>query len=309
MSIIKSSSDIEPQRVVKMMIYGQAGAGKTTLALSAPAPLLVDFDGGVRRVNYEHLDGVDVVQVNKWADVLRLFTEEDLSSYRTIVVDTVGKMMDYIIESVCGSRPPQIRDWTRINGEFQRFCAELGRLGKNSIFVAHRDTRREGEDTVYIPALREKNLNTIVTELDLLGYLEMRVEAGRTLRTITFDPSSRNEGKNTCGLPLLMTVPTIVDGGRVTGRNDFVAEKVLRPYLERIEEDEQRMQQYNERKKDIELYVAQITDETGANGFADYIRNIKAVGTLLMFARAEFAKRVAELGLAYDKATKTYKKG
>ena len=44
MGLIKKSNEIAIQRNVKMMVYGQAGMGKTTLALSAPKPLLLDFD-------------------------------------------------------------------------------------------------------------------------------------------------------------------------------------------------------------------------------------------------------------------------
>ena len=38
MSLIKKSNELTIPSTVKMMIYGQAGMGKTTLALSAPRP-------------------------------------------------------------------------------------------------------------------------------------------------------------------------------------------------------------------------------------------------------------------------------
>ena len=119
--------------------------------------------------------------------------------------------MDFIITYKCGSRQPSIKDWSGINAEFSWMTRTLSGLNKHIIFVAHRDTRKEGDDTVFIPALREKSYNSIVTELDLLGYLEMKSERGVQRRTITFDPTSRNDGKNTCNLPSVMEVPTILD--------------------------------------------------------------------------------------------------
>ena len=77
------------------MIYGQAGMGKSTVALSAPKPLLLDFDNGVKRMNMAHLENIDTVQVTSWSDVQQVL-QEDLSAYQTIVVDTIGKMMDFI---------------------------------------------------------------------------------------------------------------------------------------------------------------------------------------------------------------------
>ena len=51
MSLIKKSNELVIPTTVKMMIYGQAGMGKSTVALSAPKPLLLDFDNGVKRMN------------------------------------------------------------------------------------------------------------------------------------------------------------------------------------------------------------------------------------------------------------------
>ena len=212
MSLIRKSTELNIPTNVKMMIYGQAGMGKSTVALSAPKPLLLDFDNGVKRMNMAHLENIDTVQVTSWNDV-QLVLQEDLSVYQTIVVDTIGKMMDFIITYKCGTRQPSIRDWGGINAEFSWMTRTLSSLKKHIIFVAHRDTRKEGDDTVFIPALREKSYNSIVTELDLLGYLEMKSERGVQRRTITFDPTSRNDGKNTCNLPSVMVCyrPSVSD--------------------------------------------------------------------------------------------------
>ena len=229
MSLIKKSNELVLPTTIKMMIYGQAGMRKTTTALSAPAPLLLDFDNGVKRVNMSHLDGVDIVQITSWDDVDAVL-KEDLSPYKTIVVDTIGKMLDFIISKKCGTRQPQVRDWNGINQEFQNFVRNISNLNKNVIFVAHRDTRKEGDSTVFIPALREKSYNSIVTELDLLGYMEARNENGRVKATVTFDPTERNDGKNTCNLPAVMEIPTILDAlGNPIDAMGYLPYKETRP--------------------------------------------------------------------------------
>ena len=264
MSLIKKSNELVIPTTVKMMIYGQAGMGKTTVALSAPKPLLLDFDNGVKRVNMAHLDGIDIVQVTSWQDVQQVL-QEDLSAYQTIVVDTIGKMMDFIISYKCGTRQPQIRDWGGINAEFSWLTRTLSSLNKNVVFVAHRDTRKEGDDTVFIPALREKSYNSIVTELDLLGYLEMRNENGIQKRTITFDPTSRNDGKNTCNLPGLMQVPTILDrNGSPTAKNDFITMQVIRPYLNMLQVKKEEAAKYDKVVEEIRDQIEMITDALSA---------------------------------------------
>ena len=307
MSLIKKSTELVIPTTIKMMLYGQAGMRKTSTALSAPSPLLLDFDGGVKRVNLSHLDGVDIVQVSSWTDVTDVL-REDLSAYQTIVVDTVGKMMDFIIAHKCGSRQPQMREWGGINQEFQNFVRSLSMLNKNIIFVAHRDTRKEGDETVYVPALREKSYNSIVTELDLLGYMEARTENGRVKCTVTFDPTSRNDGKNTCLLPSVMEVPTNLDAqGNPTAKNDFIARQVIAPYTAMLGKKREEAEKYNAVMKQIEENIVLITDAVTANYFASIIGDFAHTGSSLMKARALFSAKVKELGLEYDKETKTYR--
>lgn len=306
MPLIKKSTELSIPTNVKMMLYGQAGFGKTTVALSAPKPLLLDFDNGVKRVNDSNLQGVDIVQVISWNDMKDLMNE-NLSAYQSIVVDTIGKMMDFIISYKCGTRQPSIRDWGGINQEFSWFVRCLSDLSKNVIFVAHRDTRKEGDDTVFVPALREKSYNSIVTELDLLGYMEMRNENGRVKRTITFDPTNRNDGKNTCNLPSVMEVPTIIDSkGNPIGKNLFIADQIINPYLGMLATKKEVQEKYDKVVTEIREQIEFITDAQSANDFASRINAFEHVGSSLSMARNLFLKKVSELRLVYDKENKTY---
>lgn len=297
MSLIKKSNELTIPSTVKMMIYGQAGMGKTTLALSAPRPLLLDFDGGVKRVNMAHLDGVDIVQVASWQDVQQVL-QENLSDYQTIVVDTIGKMMDFIITYKCGTRQPQIRDWGGINAEFSWMTRTLSALNKNVVFVAHRDTRKEGDDTVFIPALREKSYNSIVTELDLLGYLEMKSENGVQRRTVTFDPTSRNDGKNTCNLPGIMFVPGIVDtAGNPTAKNDFIATQVIASYLNMLAVKKAQQERYDKLMEELRENIELVTDAQSANDFIARIDHFEHVGSSKDKASRMLRDKARSLGL------------
>lgn len=306
MTLIKKSHQLEVASTIKMMLYGQAGMRKTTTALSAPAPLLLDFDNGVKRVNMAHLEGVDIVQVTEWKDVLDVLNE-DLSPYKTIVVDTIGKMMDFIITYKCGTRQPQIRDWGAINQEFQTFARNLSALNKNIIFVAHRDTRKEGDETVFIPALREKTYNSIVTELDLLGYMEAKNENGRVKCTITFDPTNRNDGKNTCNLPSVMEVPTNLDAaGKPTAKNDFITRCIFEPYTNMLAVKQEEQKKYTQVIAEIQDNIALITDTASANDFIARVGEFAHVGSSLAMARKLLSQKAEQLKLVYNKQTKSY---
>lgn len=86
--LIKKPFELKVQTSIKTLLYGQPGIGKTTLALSAPSPLLVDFDNGVHRVDPMHQS--DTVQVESWQSMLDLLNNEDLASYKTLIIDTIS---------------------------------------------------------------------------------------------------------------------------------------------------------------------------------------------------------------------------
>lgn len=316
MGLIKKSSELSFPRTMQVMIYGQAGMGKTTLALSMPTPLLLDFDGGAKRVDVQDMANVDTVQVTEWAEIKQLLEKEvhELQPYQTIVVDTVGKMVDYIISYKCGTRQPSIRDWSGINAEFSWFTKVLNTIGKHVVFVAHRDTRKNGDDTVFVPTLREKNYNAIVTDLDLLGYMEVKKTNGNEVRTITFDSTSVNDGKNTCGLPGVITIPNFniwdkdqqkfVRDGRIP--NDFMEKNILAPFNQRILEREKLNAEFSELIKKIRIDIESVKDGDGLMNFVKNIDSYKHVGSSRVQAGVMLNARAKELGFHYDSKKKAY---
>lgn len=300
MSLIKKPNELEIPTNIKALFYGNAGTGKTTLALSSSRPLLLDFDGGIHRVNYQHR--VPTVQIKNWNEALAVLNE-NLNDYDSIVVDTIGKMMDFIIIYICGKSAPRIQDWSKINNEFQNFTRQLSASGKHIFFVAHRDIRKEGEDNVFVPALREKNYTAIVTELDLLGYIEMK----GNVRTITFDTTSRNDGKNTCNLPNLMNIPTIIDNaGNPTTPNIFLQTNVVNPYEDNLKKKDENGQKYDEVVGELKLQILEITDADSANDFIGRIDKFDHIGNSKAIAGKELQKQAEKLGLVFNKESKKY---
>ena len=309
MSLIKKPNELNVQTRIKMLIYGQAGTGKTTLALSAPNPLLIDFDGGVNRVNYAHLK--DTVQVSQYEDLLNVLNNEDLSAYDTIIIDTGGKMLDsmaaYLIkgDSRLGRRNGMLTQngYGQRKAEFAAVVKLINSKNKDVIFIAHRQTVNDGDDIRYVPLFGGSNYDSLVTELDLVGYLE----ANGRQRVITFDPTSRSDGKNTCNMPSTMEVPTILDAnGNETAPNDFLTEQVIKRYRQRLVERIEESESYKKLMADLEKAIAKVKDADSANKFIESIDTYKHIGNSKTMAAKKFMARCTELGLKYDKETKTY---
>lgn len=293
-SLIRKPNELTVQTKIKALIYGQAGMGKTTLALSAPRPLLLDFDNGVNRVNYAHQK--DTVQITSFQEALDVM-KEDLSEYDTIVVDTIGKMMDFIITKVCGTSNPRIQDWGRINQEFSSFVRIASSLNKHLIFIAHRDVRKEGEDNVFVPAVREKTYSSIVTELDLLGYMDMN----KNVRQITFNPTSKNDGKNTCNLPELIAIPVVVEANGTGKTNNFIETAIIGTFNKNQVLRKEMVEKYANVMELIKSEISAITTPEMANAFVGKVNNFEHIGSSLQQAKTLVHAKATELGYTYVK--------
>lgn len=186
---------------------------------------------------------------------------------------------------------------------FTSIVKKVSVMGKHILFVAHRETKQEGDDLIYKPIFGGSNYDSLVTELDLVGYMEAN---GRN-RTITFDPTSRNDGKNTCNLPSVMQIPEIVNSdGEMTAENTFFSEMIIKPYIERLEQRTFDLAKYEEVISAIKEEILSIEDAESANQFVKRIDEIEHVGSSKSMARTLFMKRVSELGLKWNKSKKVY---
>jgi hypothetical protein len=309
MTLIKRPSELSIQTKIKALIYGQAGTGKSTLALSAPKPLMLDFDGGVHRVNYSHQGAT--VQVTSWEDCENVL-KEDLSDYESLVIDTGGKMLDYMADYIVRKNSKMgrsngaltLQGYGERKGMFRQFCRQIMIMNKHLIFVAHRDTQKINEDYRYVPLFGGSSYDDLVTDLDLVGYLE----AVGKKRVITFDPSDRNDGKNTCNLPSVIDLPIVVDASGNGLANTFLSDNVIKPYLANLEARKQSGLKYDEVIKEVKEAIELITDDVSANDFIDRIDAFSHCGNSKAVSGKLLAEKTKALGLKLNKS-KRYERG
>ncbi len=310
MSIIKNPSEIQEKRNLVMMVYGEPGQGKTTLAMSSPDPVLIDTDGGVSRTHTAHR--CPTVQVTKWEDVTEAMEEIRKLPFKTIIVDTVGKLLDYMGDYIIRTQPKMrkfdgnlsLQGYGVRKQMFRQFVKECLMAQKNVVFLAHSEESKVDDTIVVRPIVGGSSATDIMMELDLLGLLANI--GGKRMLFWGNDGTSYAKSfysKNTCFLPNVMEVPQVADQyGNIIAENNFLT-KVLEKFDEGQKKKEEVNAKYDELMKSIRERVSAAKDAKDLSKLlSDFSRkdfghifDSKLVSSRLLVSRGR------ELGLVWSK--------
>lgn len=306
-SLFKKPSELKVAPAIKVLIYGQPGIGKSSLALSAPSPVLLDFDGGVQRVNGAFQ--CPTLQVENWEQVTEALNE-DLSEFKTIVIDTVGKMLDYMSEYIIRTDPTKaMRDGSlSLKGYgvrkqmFINFVGKCSTMGKNLVFVAHEREDKDGEVKVVRPEIGGSSAGDLIKELDLVGYMQ----AIGNDRTVFWTPSEKFYAKNTCNLPSYIKIPTIIDAnGEITGANNMVS-RIFESYQKYLDGQHNKSKDYDALLDVIKLKVESVVDKDTANVAKDEIAALSVIWDSKTKGAIWLSAKCKTLGLVYNATTGKY---
>lgn len=194
LKIVKSHDPIEVKNIT-VLIYGQPGVGKTSLAFTADSPLLLDFDRGAYRSQFRK----DSVQVDAWSDVASL-SESDLEPYDTIIVDTVGRLLDALTAHLIRGNPKlargsgalSLQGYGELKASYATWLKTLLSFGKDVILIAHDREDKNGDDLIVRPDIQGGSYGEVFKRSDGVAY--MYRAAKQTV--LDFSPSDRFIAKN-----------------------------------------------------------------------------------------------------------------
>ena len=299
-----------------VLIYGQPGIGKTTFGCSAPEPVLFDCDNGATRINGAHM--VPTLQVEKWEDIDEALKEiESGNEYKTIVIDTCGKLLSFMEAYIKANDPKRVMSdrsgslsLKGYGARKQMFIAFVNRVRmtkRSLVFIAHEQEQKRGEDTVLRPEVGGSSVNDLIKELDLVGYMEARGDGEAMVRTISFNPSSRFYAKNTCNLPAVISLPVTVDAnGNPVGKNDYLT-RIINDFFRRREEDQTKVADFEDLMEMINARIEdEVVDAASANAFIFDMLKLQHIYNSKELASQRLSQKAKELGLVYNKTKQAY---
>lgn len=93
---LKNTADVSANGV-KLLVYGHAGSGKTTLAATMPRPIVISAEGGLLSIQSANLP---YIEVNSMATLMEAFdyvSGENGAEFDSVVLDSISEIGEVVL--------------------------------------------------------------------------------------------------------------------------------------------------------------------------------------------------------------------
>lgn len=222
---IKKAAELDfSNKKFMVILSGQPGLGKTTLALSAPKPFLFDTDNGIARVKAAHRQDVITSVTASYEELLSDMDTPEYKEAQTVVIDTGGTLVQLMKDWAKKSDPKAAKDGRAMYGviksEFDRLCYQIRTTDKKHLVVVFHTTEQSKGDTIQTRLSCEGSTKDIVwTPADFGGHMFMM----GSKRCIGFTPTEEYFAKGCFGVQGVIPVPELKEGQKNTFLTDLFA--------------------------------------------------------------------------------------
>jgi hypothetical protein len=220
---------------LNILLYGDSGTGKTTLAGSADAVpsmrpvLFVDIEGGTESLRHTYPE-VETVRVTTWKEMQDVYNvlHSGKHDYKTVVLDSLTEIQKFnmyqimtdLVKIKDGVDPdiPGMREWGKNIEQIRRFVRGFRDLPMNTIFTALTRVEKDARTgvTTEMPMLSGKLAAEVAAFLDIVVYYYTKTveEQGekQLRRMLLTAKTEKHVAKDRSGrLPMIIENPTMAE--------------------------------------------------------------------------------------------------
>jgi hypothetical protein len=220
---------------LNILIYGESGVGKTTLAGSSDdvpmmrPVLFIDMEGGTESLRSTYPD-VEFIRVTTWQEMQGVYSElaSGKTGINTVVLDSLTEIQKFnmynIMTDLIVARPdldpdvPGMREWGKNLEQMRRYVRNFRDLPMNTIFtaLARVDKDQKTGLTTIRPSLSGKMAEEVAAFLDIVAYYYIKQvgsdQEAEFLRLLLTRKTDQHVAKDRTGtLPFVVREPNMKD--------------------------------------------------------------------------------------------------
>jgi len=209
---LKSTSTVKSGSI-KMLAYGQAGSGKTSLIPTLPTPVILSAEGGLLSIAHKEIPFLEISDMDALREAYKWLAESDeAKQFASVAIDSISE----IAEVCLGNEKKVNKDPRAAYGEMQTTMAEIIRrfrnLPKHILMTAKLEKAQdETGRMLYSPSMPgNKTGQSLPYYFDIVAALRVEKDAeGVTQRAMMLESDGLWQAKDRSGKLAVWEAPDL----------------------------------------------------------------------------------------------------
>lgn len=159
---IKLTTTRQSSKFIKALCYGDAGAGKTVLASTAPNPIIISAESGLLSISDKDIPVIEVNTLDDMFEAYQFITEsEDAKQFETICLDSITEIGEVMLSQYKKDDKDPRKSYGALADHMTQLIRQFRDLEGRHVYFSAKMTRIEDEHTgisTFRPAMPGKTL-------------------------------------------------------------------------------------------------------------------------------------------------------
>ena len=200
---LKSTKGVAVDGGVKVLVYGGAGAGKTTLIGTLPEPIIISAEAGLLSLADLDIPYIEVKDMASLREAYSFVSSEESAGFRSVAIDSISE----IAEVVLNAEKKQTKDPRQAYGALQEQMTDLIRAfrdltGKNVYMSAKMEKQTDESGRIlYGPSMPGNKLAQMLPYFfdEVLALRVEKDDEGKSQRALMCDSDGLWSAKDRSG--------------------------------------------------------------------------------------------------------------
>jgi len=132
---------------IKILVYGKAGTGKTTLCGTAPAPLIISAESGLLSLRHKAIPVVTIKTMQDVWDVFTWLNSSAAANIQTVCVDSISEIAEVLLAAEKKKTKDPRQAYGALNEEMVTLVKAFRDLPKKHVVVTAKEAMATNEVT------------------------------------------------------------------------------------------------------------------------------------------------------------------